>query len=853
MDAIHDIEALTQRQLENEISIITGGIARYRANVAKAEEKGHASETVAGMWMLKRFIDPVSKRVKQFTDDSLQGKPGVKAATARIFDRLDPDVCAFVGVKVIQNMVFNAMKKTRMAVAYQIGSALREELQFNHMQAEDSRTYKYWVTELDRAPDRKTKQRIKKRLKENYSNLPDIDEATLRALGNNLVQFIIEETGMVSSYVEPNKNPRLKPTECLQLTDAYRASVEKLHSRAESMWPRYEPMLCPPKPWDGAFACGFVGELGRRTKLVRTHNRSYLEDINNYVHKMPRVISALNAIQATPFRINKFVLDILGEAIASRGGAAFSLPPMDDIPLPEVPADIKTNKAARKLYANAVKPIQRENNKNVSKRFAVMLIRSMGEKYRDESAIWFAHNLDWRGRVYPLATCLSPQGDDLSRALLQFANGYSLGTDEAVEWLAIHGAGCFGYDKVSFSDRVRWVKEHEQQIRQTVENPMDYRWWAEADKPWMFLAWCHEWVGCLENGKEHVSRLAIAMDGSCNGLQNFAAMLRHEETARAVNLAPSETPNDIYQNVADKVKAQVDALAVSDRRTTGELLDLIRRRTEAEFADEGMADEARRETACLWDVVSARWIKDHITRKLVKRPVMTYPYSVTMYGMRDQLIENLLDMREKTGYPIEHVGKVAGMLKVKVYNAICETVTAAARAMDWLKAAAKVVVKDEKPVSWVSPIGMLVLQDYRKSETKCLNTRLGNMRLQQGIIIQTAELDSRKQAAGIAPNFVHSCDASHLMFTVNACMDEGVTEFQMIHDSYGAHPHDAAKLARILREQFISMYGTQDVLAEFQAQLAHDVGSEIARAIPDSPTPETFDLYQVMNSKYFFA
>lgn len=91
--------------------------------------------------------------------------------------------------------------------------------------------------------------------------------------------------------------------------------------------------------------------------------------------------------------------------------------------MPVKPVDIKTNKAAQKRYAKDVNPIQRENDKNESKRFAVMLMHSLGEKYKDESAIWFAHNLDWRGRVYPLATCLSPQGDELSRALLEFANG----------------------------------------------------------------------------------------------------------------------------------------------------------------------------------------------------------------------------------------------------------------------------------------------------------------------------------------------------------------------------------------------------------------------------------------------
>lgn len=55
--------------------------------------------------------------------------------------------------------------------------------------------------------------------------------------------------------------------------------------------------------------------------------------IHNYLHKMPRVTAALNAIQATPFRVNKTVLGILGEALQARGGDSYRLPPLDDLPL----------------------------------------------------------------------------------------------------------------------------------------------------------------------------------------------------------------------------------------------------------------------------------------------------------------------------------------------------------------------------------------------------------------------------------------------------------------------------------------------------------------------------------------
>ena len=41
-------------------------------------------------------------------------------------------------------------------------------------------------------------------------------------------------------------------------------------------------------------------------------------------------------------------------------------------------------------------------------------------------------------------------------------------------------------------------------------------------------------------------RLPVHMDGSCNGLQHYAALGRDVEGAIKVNLAPSAAPQDVY-------------------------------------------------------------------------------------------------------------------------------------------------------------------------------------------------------------------------------------------------------------------------------------------------------------------
>src|SRR3546814_16441857 len=68
-----------------------------------------------------------------------------------------------------------------------------------------------------------------------------------------------------------------------------------------------------------------------------------------------------------------------------------------------------------------------------------------------------------------------------------------------------------------------------------------------------------------------VSRIPVALDGSCSGLQHFSAMLRDEEGGAAVNLLPAERPQDVYKRVAVRAQEMADATPVyrSEERRVG--------------------------------------------------------------------------------------------------------------------------------------------------------------------------------------------------------------------------------------------------------------------------------------------
>jgi len=191
-----------------------------------------------------------------------------------------------------------------------------------------------------------------------------------------------------------------------------------------------------------------------------------------------------------------------------------------DLAMPDKPHDIDTNEVALREWKWKARDVHSSNVSLRRDRMKQQQLLDLATKFRDETAIYFPHNLDFRGRVYPVPQTLHPQGSDNVKALLRFSEGKPLG-DDGARWLAIHGANTFGVDKVSFDERVEWVEENQHHIWACAQDPFGYQWWTEADKPWSFLAFCFEWQSYCLDPETFVSHIPIALDGSCNGLQHF--------------------------------------------------------------------------------------------------------------------------------------------------------------------------------------------------------------------------------------------------------------------------------------------------------------------------------------------
>lgn len=206
-------------------------------------------------------------------------------------------------------------------------------------------------------------------------------------------------------------------------------------------------------------------------------------------------------------------------------------------------------------YKHATKKVRQKNRELQSLRCDFVYKMQVAIDLRNAEAIYYPHNVDFRGRAYTMHPHLNHLGADNCRGLLLFADAKPLGA-EGLRWLFIQAANSFaqgGVDKFTLPKREEWARSKLDLILDSANKPLEgERFWLNAEDAWQFLAACFEIRDALASGdpEKFPSRLPCHQDGSCNGLQHYAALGRDELGGRAVNVLPGEKPADVYSCAA---------------------------------------------------------------------------------------------------------------------------------------------------------------------------------------------------------------------------------------------------------------------------------------------------------------
>lgn len=107
------------------------------------------------------------------------------------------------------------------------------------------------------------------------------------------------------------------------------------------------------------------------------------------------------------------------------------------------------------------------------------------------------------------------------------------------------------------------------------------RWWTKSDDPWQTLATCMELTEALdlEDPTTFESNLPVHQDGTCNGLQHYAALGGDSVGAKQVNLDVTDVPSDVYTYVANMVDEMIAADVKKGNETAKMLVGRVARKT----------------------------------------------------------------------------------------------------------------------------------------------------------------------------------------------------------------------------------------------------------------------------------
>lgn len=460
--------------------------------------------------------------------------------------------------------------------------------------------------------------------------------------------------------------------------------------------------------------------------------------------------------------------------------------------------------------------------------------------------------MDFRGRVYPIPPNLNHLGSDLSRSLLVFRDRKPLGKN-GLRWLKIHLANVFGVDKCSFDERVEFTEKHIEKAIASAANPYgdgDCAWWKDADYPFLALGVCFEIKRALEAPivEEYMSNLPVHQDGSCNGLQHYAALGRDRTGGQQVNLVPAPRPSDVYTGVATQVMQKVE------RDAAMELPDDIP--SVEPILDTDSADEKARKMKIReqWNQCRrkqhAQFLLGTITRKVVKQTVMTSVYGVTYIGARKQISARLEEVFLTKGHLMD------SELEDQIYHASCyaaevtmesmgDLFTSARNIMTWLGDCASKVASNGQAMSWITPMGLPVVQPYRRNSSQQVRTKVQHVLM---VLTEQLPVSNGRQKTAFPPNFVHSLDSTHMLMTARRCLEEDKIAFAAVHDSYWTHANSVDTMNRRLREEFVNLY---------EQPLLEELLTELRLRFPktdfhDIPQLGDLDLKTVLDSPYFF-
>jgi DNA-directed RNA polymerase len=752
------------RQLQRELDARSEAIQRLRERTRNAEERAYASSTVYGSAFINTGLELITNEISSNLSKIAAGSASQFAQDVAVIENCDPSVLALItakgvidilGVKRIDHLTYQAATTHIGALVYH--QVMLDQFCNKHsdlfnkvrLSIHDHKGYSYKV------------QRYRAVMRRHEIEPLKWSTSTKHKVGGWLLDRLAHATGWVTTRTG-SMGPKEARTFLVYQPEFLKAK-EALLAQAEAFAGCMWPMLCEPNDWTSEFKGGYLtNDLRKLTKLVRTRDFR-----GSPVIQDSKALVMLNLLQKVPYQINGRILELANFCMEHRITVG-KFRAEEPTPPPPKPEPWETALEEDKIaYRRMRTEIEDQNSALAQKNYRTTEALYVANKYKGET-FWIPWSFDFRGRVYPIPTSLSPQGTDFDKSLIYFEEEGPVNE----WWLAFQVATTYGLDKHPMEARIEWVNENHEFLSHLATDPEGtISEWSKVEEPWCFIAAVLEYYQCVITKTKKTSGLPCSVDATCSGLQHLSALALDRNAAEMVNVVPTDKPSDGYRIVAEKAKE-----------------------------------------------ILPEHLHQHITRKVTKRTVMTTPYGVTLNSARDYIRQEL------KGVELEK-GELQLIVKAIYQYAVRQVFDGPCRSMEFIQKVAGECIKDgATSIDWITPSGFPVYQEYRRDEAERIVTKLLGQRIRARLLKEweDRQIDLKKAKTAASPNLIHSLDAAllHLVFA------EWNAPFTVIHDCVLGRSCDMDDMGVAIRDKFIEIY-SQPVLKDWATQLGVDFDESV--------------------------
>ena len=800
-----EIDPLYQAQVELEKEMRDLAIAKFRESQEKLLKSGSGSESQLIMQMRKKQIGKIVIDMKNnhellrasIKDGSINGtSPDLLNAIDRMKNIIGYEAMAVIAFNVVVNHLSFGKDNNPFEdlIIREVAKATDFQAFMTYIENKDPRLLnvisRFCLEDKAKQKGKRIKASIEYAEGFGHIDWEWMSDTHQARLGNWLKDRVFYGTRLFESmpvFSTDEKTTRF----VVMLTESGEELIEFLEEEACKRVGNSFPMIHKPRDWSRTRVGGYLTpQPGHRSHLVHNHAGTIVSDL---------AVEALNSLQQVPWMINTYILNVQVElSQGTREIGSFRTydkesykikkplienPETAELSWDDAKEDPELLKKKKRAYAIR-KQAEQEEKTDAQKTIATKRALEMAYRFSKYERFYMPWYFDNRLRQYCLVDTLNPQGSDNVKAMIMFADGVPK-SEASYRDILISLATTFGngLDKLSYEERIEGAKRMIPVFESVAENPLlekNLKFWTKADEPFQFLALLNEYFHVFIKCDQTHHFVSSGRDATCSGIQLAGALLRDAKTCRLVNVSPSDTVQDAYKAVAD------EAIKLMKNHKWMENRIALREQARVQKEEKRLAEDLQRKADGLPELPRKAYVPrdiceipyEYVDRSVAKMIVMLTPYG----GTYPTMLKHVSEKMEKKNSGLNPTD--ASILTHALIEGMALALPGFSALNMWFKGVAKATLQSgEKQISWVTPSGSVIKQEYFIDQDFSVKTfSYGDTKVDRHIQRKeksTKEIKTSKMQTALAANTVHSLDASLLQLALH---DYEGTSYTTVHD-----------------------------------------------------------------------